>query len=303
MRHFTAPLPFKTMQVLSDLQSVAATGFSDLAMRVSPGIKSTLRRVIYDQQCKMTMQDAKVLHAELMMVASMPDQDHRSFMTATVILLSDRLQHGAGEDDLFSNWDAFQDRFREAPSPVRAALMNGFRCAHAMGRVKLDQPPRGTDLRTYDEADLIRLLQIIARSMTDDMRDLVCSLAPEEIREVHRMALENCLRSSCTLSEFGGWFPSEVVERASLDSDHPAHAACTALILLDAIATGDAKGRMALRYEELAEEYFQLAPEVRAPMVAGLRHLHEMEDDWEPYSGWPPEDKLNKAIVMPFTKS
>ena len=303
MRHFTALLPFKTMQVLSDLQSVAATGFSDLSARLSPKVKSILRRVIYDQHCKMNAQDVKVLHPELMMVASMPDQDHRSFMTATAILLSDRLQHGAGEDDLFWNWDAFQDRFREAPSPVRAALMNGFRCAHAMGRVKLDQPPKGTDLRTYDETDLIRLLQIIARSMTDEVRDLVCSLAPEEIREVHRKALENCLRGSCTLSEFGGWFPSEVVESASLDSTHPAYASCTALILLDAIATGDARGRMAHRYEELAEEYFQLSPDIRAPMVAGLRHLHEMDGGWEPYSGWRPEERLNKAIVMPFAKS
>lgn len=291
------------MQVLSDLQSVAATGFSGLAARISPKLKSTLRRVIFDQECKMTPADVKALHAELLMVASMPDQDHPSFMTATVLLLADRLQYGAGEDDLYWNWDAFQDRFREAPSPVRAALMNGFRCAHAMRRVKLDAPPSGTDLRTYDEEDLVRLLRIIARSMTDEMRNDVCALAPDEIQSVHRAALENCLKSSCILSEFGGWFPSEVIEKVSLDSDHPAYAACTALVLLDAIATGDSKGRMAFRYEELASEYFSLAPEVRMPTVAGLRHLHEMETEWEPYSGWSPEARFEKAIVMPFAKS
>ena len=302
MQHFTVPLSFKIMQVLSDLQSAAATGFSGLAARISPKLKSNLRRVIFEQECKMTSADVKALHAELMMVASMPDQDHPSFMTATVILLADRLQYGAGEDDLYWNWDAFQDRYREAPSPVRAALMNGFRCAHAMRRVKLDTPPSGTDLRTYDEEDLVRLLRIIARSMTDEMRSDVCALAPEEIQSVHRVALENCLKSSCILLDFGGWFPSEVVEKVSLDSEHPAYAACTALVLLDAIATGDSRGRMAFRYEELASEYFALSPEVRMPTVAGLRHLHEMEGEWEPYAGWSPEARFEKAIVMPFAK-
>jgi len=296
------PKSFKVMQVLSDLQSAAAASFDALAARTSPALQDTLSRVVFDQDCKMTPQDAEALHAELMMIASMPDQDHPSFVTATIVLLTDRLRRGAGQDDLFWNWDAFQERFRQAPSPIRAALMNGFRCADDMQLVKLDQPPSGTDLRTYDEEDLIRLLRIIARSMTDNARDEVCMIAPEEIRDVHRTALENCLRTSCILSEFGSWFPYEVVEPVSLDTEHPAYAACSALILLDAIVTSDAEGKMAYRYEELAEEFFHLKPEYRMPMVAGLRHLHEMEADWEPYAEWPPEELMQKAIVMPFAK-
>ena len=196
------------MQVVSDLHSAAATGFSELSAYLSPGLKGSLRRLIFDQECKMTPDDVSTLHAERMMVASMPDQSHPAFMAATIVLLSDRLQNGAGQDDLFWNWDAFQERYREAPSSIRAALMNGFRCAHRLKLVKLDHVPSGKDLRTYDESDLHRLLKIIARSMTDDMQHRVASLAPEEIREVHVKALDNCLRSSCILSEFGGWFPA-----------------------------------------------------------------------------------------------
>lgn len=303
MENASVSLSFSTLQVLSDLQSAALSGFSGLAQVVSPELAPDLRRLVFDQECKMSAADVDALHAELMMVASMPDQDHQSFMTATIILLSDRLQFGAGEDDLYWNWDAFEERYREAPSPVRAALMNGFRCAHGHGLVKLDAIPRGKDLRTYDEDDLQRLLKIIARSMMDDIRDQVCLLAPDEIREVHRRALDNCLKSSCVLSEFGGWFPCEVVEQASLDSAHPAYAACTALMILDAIATRDCKGKMAYRYEEQADDYNLLGPELRVPLLAGLRHLHEMEDDWEPYADWPAEKRIDKAIVMPFPKS
>jgi hypothetical protein len=303
MKKIPAPMTFPTLQVLSDLQSAAVAGFPGLSQAVTPAIVPALRHLVFERECKMSAEDVEVLHAELMMLASMPDQDHASFMTATIILISDRLQYGAGEDDLFWNWDAFQERYREAPSPIRAALMNGFRCAHGLGLVKLDRLPRGADLRTYDEEDLLRLLKIIARSMTAGIRDHVCTLAPEEVRDVHRRALENCLKSSCILDEFGGWFPREVVEQVSLDSAHPAYAACTALMILDAIATRDASGKMAYRYQEQADDYNLLGPELRVPLLAGLRHLHEMESDWEPYAEWPVEKRIDKAIVMPFPKA
>jgi hypothetical protein len=181
--------------------------------------------------------------------------------------------------------------------------MNGFRCAHGLGLVKLDRMPVATDLRTYDEADLFRLLKIIARSMTAEIRAQVCDLAPEDIRGVHQKALDNCLKSSCILTEFGGWFPCEVVEQASLDSDHPGHAACTALMILDAIETRDAAGKMARRYEEQADDYNLLPPEQRVPLLAGLRHLHELGTDWEPYADWPADKRIDKAVVMPFPKA
>lgn len=303
MQNISLPMTFTKMQVLSDLQSAAAAGCAVLISHLSPSLEPSLRRLVFEQECKMTPQDVEELHAELMMVASMPDQDHGSFMTASIILMSDRLQYGAGEDDLFWNWDAFQDRYREAPSPTRAALMNGFRCAHALERVKLDQIPTGIDLRTYDEADLRRLLKIIARSMTEDLRAQVCMFAPEEIREVHRKALDNCLKSSCVLSEFGNWFPCEVVDHVSLQSEHPAYAACTALMILDAIETRDATGKMAFRYEEQADDYYLLPTELRVPLLAGLRHLHEMETAWAPYAEWPADKLIDKAIVMPFPKA
>ena len=303
MRKINAPITFPTLQVVSDLQSAAVAGFSNLVAHMSPGLESSLRRVVFDQEGKMTAQDVVDLHAELMMVASMPDQDHPSFMSATIILLSDRLQFGAGEDDLFWNWDAFQERFREAPSPIRAALMNGFRSAHGLGLVKLDDLPADADLRTYDEADLVRLLKIISRSMTDDLRNTVSRLAPEETCEVHRKALDNCLKGSCVLSEFGNWFPCEVVEQVTLDSDHPAFAACTALLILDAIETRDSAGKMAQRYEEQADDYNMLPTELRVPLLAGLRHLHEMEGNWEPYAAWPADKRIDKAVVMPFPKA
>ncbi|MGC3938092.1 hypothetical protein ACOTTU_09790 [Roseobacter sp. EG26] len=287
---------------MSDLRSVAATGFGGLADRLGASHKPTLRRIIFEQNCELSSRDAKDIHADLLLIAALPDKGFDAFLTATALLLADRLQNGAGEDDLFWNWDAFQEHYRKAPSPIRAALMNGFRWAHSTRRVNLDQIPEGRDLLTYDGDDLIRIMKVIARAMSPEIRDLVCLAGPKETRDVHRTALENCLKGSCILSEYGGWFPGEVVELVSLDPDHAGHAGCTALILLDSIITRDAKGRMAFRWEEQAERYVRMKSDVRTAILAGVRHLYEMTVEWKPYSGWAPDQLSQKAVVVPFAK-
>jgi hypothetical protein len=213
------------------------------------------------------------------------------------------LQEGAGGDDLAWNWSKFQDCFRAAPAPTRAALMNGFRLAHATRKATLEKPPGAGDLVTCDMADTLRLLKGIAWAMPQETRDAICALADPDTRHVHRTALENLLNGSCVLSEFGGWFPGEVVEAAARDCEHPGYAGAMALILIDAIETRDARGRMAQCWEEQAEDFNLLTPEQRAPLIAGVRHLHEMGFDWKPYAALPAAELAEKAIVVPFARA
>lgn len=303
MRHRDIPICYRTLQVLSDLRSVAAKGYSQIAARLKPKQTQTLRHIIFDQKCKFKIRDLETVHRDILLVAAMPEQAFDAFLSATSLLLADRLQQGAGQDDLYWNWDTFQNHYRKAPSPVRAALMNGFRWAHASRRVTLDMPPAHADLVTYDESDLRRLLKNIAKSMPKDVRDEVSTLSEDGTQDVHRRALDNCLSSSCILSEFGGWFPGEVVQKASLDSSHLGFAECLALVLIDAIVTQDKHGCMAQRWEEQAEDFNLLRPEFRTPLIAGMRHLHEMGFDWQPYAAWSAAEITEKAIVVPFAKA
>lgn len=303
MKHAALSLSYPMLQAAADLRSVAAKGFGDLSDRLGPSAKSVLRRIIFDQKCVLTPGDVAQLHGDLLLVAATPEQGFEGFVTATAMLLADRLQCGAGPDDLYWNFDAFQDHYREASSPVRAALMNGFRVAHGMRRVNLDAVPKGHDLHTYDGEDLLRLLGRIARSMTPEIRDLVCLKAPEDTRAVHRAALDNCLSTSCVLSEFGTWFPGEVVALVSQDVAHVAHAPCLALVLINAITTRDLGGKMAFCWEEQAPQIMRLQAEYRVAIVAGVRHLHEMGFDWQPYAGWTSLQLLEKAVVVPFAKA
>jgi hypothetical protein len=247
--------------------------------------------------------DAEILYEDLLLVAALPDKAYDAFLAATGVLLADRLQEGAGTDDLAWNWLKFQECFRTAPAPTRAALMNGFRWAHATRRVTLENPPAARDLFTYDLADTLRLLKGIARAMPDETRDAICAQADMDTRAVHRTALEKLLNGSCVLSEFGGWFPGEVVEAAARDCEHPGYAGAMALVLIDAIETRDARGRMARCWEDQAEDFNLLAPEQRGPMIAGVRHLHEMGFDWNPYAAWPAAELAEKAIVVPFARA
>ena len=302
MRQGSHHMSFPVLQVTADLRSIASTGFGELAALMKPGLKPVLRKIIFDQRCIMRPADAKLIHADLMAFAASPGRGTGPFMTATALLIADRLQGGAGTDDLSANWKRLREKYLEGPSPVRATLMNGFWRLQGVHRATPEQRVPARDLMTYDAEDLQRLLRRIACSMTDEIRDRVCSVAEAETVGVHRRALDNCLAGSCVLSEFGDWFPGEVVEKASLDPEHPGYAGCTALILLDAIETRDAQEKMAFRWQEQAEKYLRLRPEFRVPIVAGVRHLHEMFFDWQPYGGWPPEELMEKAVVVPFAK-
>lgn len=294
---------FQTLQVLSDLRSVGAKGFGALSAQLKPSSKQSLRRIIFDQKCCLGRDDMQSLHGQLLFVAALPDRDHDAFLTATAVLLADRLQKGAGTDDLRWNWTSFQNEYRAGPSPIRAAIMQGFRCADLLFGMKLEKPPLPQDLFTYDGDDLRRVLRNTARAMPGETRDAICGAANKDVIPVHRHALDNCLKTSCVLSEFGNWFPREVVEKASLNCEHAGHAGATSLMLLDAIETRDAEEKMAFRWQEQSRTFLKLSPEWRIPIVAGIRHLYEMSFDWQPYGGWGADQLAEKAVVVPFAKA
>lgn len=302
MRHGPVSISFQMLQVVADLRSVAATGFTGVAERLKPAQQHMLRRVIFEQKCILSYADAEALHADLLLIAALPDKGFDGFMAATALLLADRLQDGAGTDDLRWNFQAFRDRYSNGSPPVRAAVMNGYRWAHIVRRVNLEDVPEGRNLHTYDGEALTRILKAVARSMSAEVRDQVCLSAPIDTRAVHRVALENCLNGSCVFSEYGGWFPGEVIEIVSLNPAHAAYAQCNAMVLLDAIVTRDAKGRMSFRWEEQAPRYLRITSDLRKAILAGARHLHEMAIEWKPYSGWSPDMLMEKAVVVPFAK-
>ena len=167
---------FRTRQAVRDLLEVVHT-HRDAVHRL--GVTGTERtEIVSITRAGGLIADAETrVYSSILLAAALPDEDFNSFIAATAILLADRLQGGAGLDDLYWNYDAFRDHYRLADAPVRAALMNGFRTALQHGRLNLPDVPEPEVCLTRLESDVLQLLRAERRN---DLADLVVSGADAE---------------------------------------------------------------------------------------------------------------------------
>ncbi len=149
---------FRTRQAVHDLLEVVHTHRNAVDRLGATGTDRTEIVSITRSGCRI-MDTGTRAYSTISLAAAMPDEDFNSFIAATAILLADRLQDGAGEDDLYWNYDAFKDHYRLADAPIRAALMNGFRFGQTTGRVKLPEAPPLEACLTRQRADAVQLLR------------------------------------------------------------------------------------------------------------------------------------------------
>ena len=190
-------------------------------------------------------------------------------------------------DDL---WLLHRKAVTAAPAPIRAALMNGVGHLRTFGLVELAGAPAANHLITTPLRKLAPALVAIARRMTRDEREQVaradygCDVAR------HRAALEVLLDDPAVAYPEGEyWFPAEVVELVSHVPGKPGHVPCLAIVLLDALRSGDRQGNAEFRLEQQFAEIAALEPQVRDMFFAAFRHLYESDPGWSP------------AVPAPFT--
>ena len=159
---------FRTLQAIHDLRHLCCLATDETLQRIGAGIsngsgEAKLRGLIFEQGCKLTEEDAKSLHTALLLAATMPEDDHAAFVVSTAVLLADRLQYGAGQDDLYWHWDAFQSYYDLVEPAGRAAILQGYLRAHRDDRVNLSDPPHAAFCTTLEtKTALSRLKRIDA---------------------------------------------------------------------------------------------------------------------------------------------
>ena len=136
---------FRRRQAVSDLNSVVRAHRSAMSRLGVTGAEREAIAEIVSAGSVLTGPEQDRIASQLLLTAALPDDDFNAFVTATAILVVNRLSGGRGDDDLFWNWDAFQEHYRLAEPPVRAALMNGFRVMDRTGLVTLDGGPTEED--------------------------------------------------------------------------------------------------------------------------------------------------------------
>jgi hypothetical protein len=239
--------------------------------------------LVHDDACRLTPEATLPLHETLLLAASMPDDDFEAFIVATMILLADRLQGGAGPDDLFWHWDAFAEHYLTAAPVPRAALILGF---HGLADAKL-LPASDIHLRPVSGVDFARVradLRAITEAAGDDALRAIAGADYGGGAPDHLAALREVVGPQGAVLRPGQeWVPSEVLELASHDPAHPGHLVATAVLLTTAMARGDAQGWFAYRWEQQALVYERLPPGARWAVLSAIRYLYEIDPGFAPY--------------------
>ena len=149
---------FRTRQAVSDLAETIGDIGSSAVERMCSNNEAfqTLSALLANGQWRFNLPEHQSAYSDVLLAAALPEEDFPAFILATCALLSDRLLGGDGSDNLYWNWDAFQDHYRLADAPERAALMNAFRLADEQEIISIRNVPTERDCLTYSLAEVLR---------------------------------------------------------------------------------------------------------------------------------------------------
>lgn len=191
---------------------------------------------------------------------------------------------------------------RAAPAQVRAALMNGFAHLCDLRLIAEECRPGPDDVLTRPQAGIESALMAIARKMTTAERDSVAQADHGSDAARHRAALDDLLQDDRLAYPPGeSWFPAEVIELVSHVPGHPGHVPCMAIVLLDALRTGDARGDAEYRFSQQSRGIERLDPPIRDIFLAAFRHLYEGNRDWCPVPTDHGRSGATYQAILPWT--
>lgn len=212
-----------------------------------------------------------------------PDATPGSRAAAVAVLMQLILETGTPDPATEDLWLTHRRDFLAQPAPVRAALMNGLDLLRQRGLVPETCRPRPEDCITLPRSGLESALVALARKMTPEEIDHVARADYGCDAARHHEALTTLLadpRLAYPPGDF--WYPAEVVELVSHVPGEPGHLPCMAIVLLDALRTGDLHGNAEYRLYSQLKEVLALPEPARSVLVAAFRHLYETERDWNP---------------------
>lgn len=199
------------------------------------------------------------------------------FDLAVVVLLADVLQSRSAAPILADVWPEAAVRLPQWPATLRAAMAKGLVRARELGLIQIEPPAPALGVTRGADEIAGHLLQIV-RSMRRDELLTVAQADRGDDAERHHAALLDCIaRRDGIFPPDENWYPSEVVELVAHDPQHPGHAGCTAILLLNVLKHGDRQDWFGYRWQKQAAAYMALKPSQRDPILAGIRHIYETE--------------------------
>jgi hypothetical protein len=232
-----------------------------------------------------------------------PDANAKLRSAATSVLLQLMIETDTADPAAEDIWLTFRQDFHAQPAPARAALMNGFDRLCRLGLAPETCQPALGDCVTHRRAELEQALIALARQMTPIEIDHIADADYGNDADRHRAALSALLadpRVSYPPGDF--WYPAEVVELVSHVPGAPGHVPCLAIVLLDALRTGDLHGHAEFRLGNQFTELLTLPEPARAVLLAAFRHIYETERTWSPsvpLVGLPIDQTTQPWVTLP----
>jgi hypothetical protein len=300
---------FRPLQAIHDLVALARRMPEATLLRLAAGTpasvmspaeaREALVTLVHRDACRFSAGRTAPLHETLLLAASLPDDDFDAFVTATAILLADRLQEGPGPDDLAWHWDAFADHYALADPPQRAALLQGFHAMVETGQL----PPDLVDVPAVSGVDrdlVLSDLREIAQAATEEELETIAAADHGHGKAAHLAALRSVIsEQGCVLLPGQDRVPSEVVELASHVPERPGHLVATAVLLATALTRGDDMGWFDYRWEQQARTYLALPAGPRWAVLSAIRYLYESDPGFTPYPQALFDPADHRAVLIP----
>lgn len=287
-------LDFRALQAVSDLRAAARRQPRAVLRAIAsraPGSgrdpaadAAGLARVILRQGGRFEAEADRPLIEAALIAASQPQADTAAFAGATALLLADRLQHGIGDDDLGSHWQAFATAYAGLAPADRAAILQGFLTGTRRGLVRMPGGPLGATLATTRPGgEVDALLRLLAAAEAPALEAALEAMLPAMEAGLARRHLKALLRGPGGEPLTGDSLAFAPLLALASDPDRAGHAGATALLLAEALPDGDAEGWFCITlWGAHIDGWLALPPEQGAPILAGLRHLYESHPGWSP---------------------
>lgn len=160
---------FRTLQAVRDLRVLASRSSKDARARIAAGLAAgrvapeaaddALAALIAGHAPDADAARREDITVALRLAAALPDEDFPAFLTATMILLADALQHGTEIEDIEWYWQTFRGQYRAAAAVERAAIVQAIRRLGLLRGQTDGLPGIGPDLCTAQAAALRPLLE------------------------------------------------------------------------------------------------------------------------------------------------
>ncbi|WP_137110009.1 hypothetical protein [Rhodobacter sp. SY28-1] len=224
--------------------------------------------------------------------AALPDR----VWAATASLLWQAMAGGRRDPFLEDIWDQWQAELLAAPAPIRAALMNGFQRLRDLGLLEERCKPLPDHRVTHPRSSVDAALKTIARAMTLPEMDHIARADYGMDVARHRDALVALLADPDVAYPPGEfWYPAEVVELVAHVPKSTGYIPCMAIVLLDALRTGDMQDNATFRLQGQWAELFALPQRARDSFLAAYRHLYETDILGSP--------NLPKTFTLPWVEN